>query len=645
MHDVCRKRKLVPCRIHKGTLRGALIKSLKKQSGRKDLDFKEASAIAARTQHLVPIEERGGYPVKRLKGSVDPKNWVSCHGDKVEVDLGRAKWLPDEWGQGIKITHKNGRSEGKKDWGGRGLLTSFVAPDGKVFFHQHCAEQYAGKKFTAALGFNGQIRLARLQAAQAVQLARAQIKENKANPASFEMIGVDPDSSLFSLLSAHEKRYLPKKDELHFCVISARRATKMPGLSDIMMVQSQLQEAGAEPTWYVDEESVKDYRALSLKVVKGGKLTEARNKALRDARRSGKACVQISDDISAWEYRDGRNANERTDTAKNAAHAAARRIIVSPVAAARFILAKMRGADYPQPKLGGVYMLGSCARTFSGQAFSRHNFILGDFFVVDGGNVTFDEEMRLKEDYDFTCSHIRSYGSVMRCNRMTLNVKHYDNSGGACTTRDKKGREERRNIKILQNKWPGVFQLNPKRRNEVIMRWKKADNDAIDAEKSDRCSRGLMLGAKGKIAMHRTKMKPAHTTKKKIKGGDTPRVKRLAAAKIAHSIFETKVFKQFANASSLEICDYPHVLKSFYMFMQGRPCEKSSNSYMQTLKRLMMQQKKTIAAMANPNYLHLVKSSAENNRQNGIWSASVGQFQKFCALRESTEPPWEHKAF
>merc|ERR1712117_883382 len=81
--------------------------------------------------------------------------------------------------------------------------------------------------------------------------------------------------------------------------------------------------------------------------------------------------------------------------------------------------------------------------------------------------------MKLKEDYDFTCAHINAHGSVMRCNRMTLNVKHYDNGGGACTNRDKKGFEERRNIGILNSKWPGVFLDNWKRKGEVIMRWKQ----------------------------------------------------------------------------------------------------------------------------------------------------------------------------
>ena len=60
--------------------------------------------------------------------------------------------------------------------------------------------------------------------------------------------------------------------------------------------------------------------------------------------------------------------------------------------------------------------------------------------------MNFDNSMTLKEDYDFACAHIAKYGSVMRCNRMTLTVKHYDNGGGACSNRDKKGQEEKREI-------------------------------------------------------------------------------------------------------------------------------------------------------------------------------------------------------
>merc|ERR1712028_164010 len=129
-------------------------------------------------------------------------------------------------------------------------------------------------------------------------------------------------------------------------------------------------------------------------------------------------------------------------------------------------------------------MLSSCSRSFLGGPFVRSHFILGDFFVVDhGSKCLFDANMTLKEDYDFTCSHLKAKGSVMRCNRMTLVVKHYSNSGGAVATRDKKGVEERKNIAILQKKWPRVFSANPKRKNEVVMRWKKnLENEADEME-------------------------------------------------------------------------------------------------------------------------------------------------------------------
>merc|ERR1711924_299925 len=100
-----------------------------------------------------------------------------------------------------------------------------------------------------------------------------------------------------------------------------------------------------------------------------------------------------------------------------------------------------------RPKLGGGYVLGDCLRTWAGPAFSRHHFILGDFFVVDKKSpVRFDESLTLKEDYDFTAAHLRKYGSVLRCNRLTFCAKHYKNAGGAATMRDAKGLEERRNI-------------------------------------------------------------------------------------------------------------------------------------------------------------------------------------------------------
>jgi len=276
---------------------------------------------------------------------------------------------------------------------------------------------------------------------------------------------------------------LPTASEFYFAVVSARRTRSETGLRGIATVQVAFSSAGVEPTWYVDAECLEEYRALGLKAVVGGKLTPARNMALRDARAQGKVCVQCSDDISSWEYRHGEMATERTMDALNEAHDAARQFVISPVAAARFMIAKMRGVrEETKPKLGGVYCLASCSRTFASAVIARRHFIIGDFFVDDKSDICFDESLTLKEDYDFTCAHLKKYGSVMRFDRMTISARHYSNQGGACSNRDAKGIQERKNVAILMHKWPLAIFHHRTRTNEVNLRWTEHKN-AVSFEK------------------------------------------------------------------------------------------------------------------------------------------------------------------
>jgi len=173
--------------------------------------------------------------------------------------------------------------------------------------------------------------------------------------------------------------------------------------------------------------------------------------------------------------------------ALNAAYDAARSYLITPVLAARYMLAKMRGCgEAVQPRLGGVYCLGNCSRTMYDVPISRHHFIIGDFFVDDRSNILFDESLTLKEDYDFTCSHLQKYGSVMRFVRMTVAARHYSNEGGACTIRDAQGVKERENIAVLQRKWPNALFDHGRRKNEVILRWKGCGGDDEDDETSSK---------------------------------------------------------------------------------------------------------------------------------------------------------------
>jgi len=440
-------------------LRTALVLKMKQQaqtlrgSKVKGQDFKKATADIAGN---VPPKQRAGYPLVKTK--VKPEDWVTDGGKQVFVDLGRCNWLPDDWGQGVKLTNPIARSRP----GHGGTYTVFVSPCGRVFYHKWAIEDFIGRELTFKDGVNGQMRQAQLQGK------------------------VTAEKDFFQLLSAKERKVLPSADALHFCVVSARRTSSPEGVQGICTVEALFKQAGVQPTWYVDKESVEEYRKLGLKAVVGGKLTPARNMGLDDAARKKKACVQVSDDISRWEYHHGPKATSREDDAVNAACAAAKVFVLSPVSAARFLLAKMRAAapdaEGRTPQLAGVYPLGSCARAFGGEAFTSNQFIIGDFFVVDKSPIRFDTEMKLKEDYALTCAHIEKHGGVVRSNRMTIQAKHQTNTGGACTTRDKKGKEEQRNIAILMRRWPRAFRLNPKRPNEVIMRWPTDGNGSAPKE-------------------------------------------------------------------------------------------------------------------------------------------------------------------
>lgn len=279
------------------------------------------------------------------------------------------------------------------------------------------------------------------------------------------------DQALFACLDETERVHLPDSQEILFCVISARRMNAPEGIKDCLTVQRQLSEAGATPRWFVDSPSLERYRQVGFQAVPdGGSLVGARNKALEAAGKEKKVCCQISDDIRCWHYYVvPQGLVVKTDEEANDAVRRCRRLAVSPVAAARFLVAKMR-ANNPKPRLGGLLPTDNIARSLGKHHTSLQSFILGDFFVAESSSaVRFDTSFSLKEDYDFTCQHILKHGAALRSNRMCLTAKHRVNAGGACSVRD--SAEEQKNIATLRRKWPSVFRLHPTREDEVIMRW------------------------------------------------------------------------------------------------------------------------------------------------------------------------------
>lgn len=416
----------------------------------------------------------GGWPAP-------PAHWPK---EGLRVDLGSVvPWLPSGWGQGVKLTCVS-------------HLKAFVSPKGKVYYHKHVVLPLVGNGKVAGNPASGtgvkawKRKFDGFRAKWDKQLVEENLKEvrswvQKQIKARKNFQGqacdfAEADRKLFQNLTARERARLPKSASgIHFSVISARRAGDARSIRALCNVQAQLTAAGARPVWYVDKASLRDYRRLGLKAKVGGKLVPSRNLALQDAKRLGRACVQVSDDISDWSYYVGkldaaafRRECDNNLKCGNMAANAAQRLRVSPAAAARFLLAKLRAAD--GPKLAGVFPLGNTGMAFAREAVSTDCFVLGDFFVADRSSCRFDPRMTLKEDYDFTCQHLSTHGSVLRSNRMFITAVHETNPGGAVSERDAAGERERENIRILQKKWPGVFSINGKRGDtQVVMCWRR----------------------------------------------------------------------------------------------------------------------------------------------------------------------------
>jgi len=388
-----------------------------------------------------PPEKRDGAP---LKGGFP----LNKYPPNVIVDNTRAYWLPDDWAQVMKNT------------GPGGVYHGWFSPQGKFFYHRcgypSSIEPFLGRR----LGFKDGINT---------------LKRNVHN-----LVKPDADKNfLHQCLTAKERKHILPKSGFLFGVVSGRRATCESGQHDILIIEGHFERVGIKPTWYVDEASLKDYRKLGLNAKVGGKLVPARNMVLDDAKKQKKVAVEISDDISKWVYYDCSKQNyrgEKTFTRQNKDVLGVPKHCVSPLAAAQFILAKMRSVEGDKPKLGGVFPTANVAMTLGLEEFARTHFILGDFFVAEPDSpCRFDLQMTLKEDYDYTCSHIKTHGSVFRCNRMFLSVKHSTNAGGAVAARDAAGAKEKYNVAVLQQKWPGVFRINNNRNaiagTEVTMNW------------------------------------------------------------------------------------------------------------------------------------------------------------------------------
>jgi len=66
-------------------------------------------------------------------------------------------------------------------------------------------------------------------------------------------------------------------------------------------------------------------------------------------------------------------------------------------------------------------------------------------------SIRYDENLPLKEDYDISLEHIRTYGGCLRINYAHYEVKQAEQAGGCATYRNLK--REKEQFFLLQKKW------------------------------------------------------------------------------------------------------------------------------------------------------------------------------------------------
>eukprot|EP00408_Alexandrium_pacificum_P004675 CAMPEP_0171228772 /NCGR_PEP_ID=MMETSP0790-20130122/38540_1 /TAXON_ID=2925 /ORGANISM="Alexandrium catenella, Strain OF101" /LENGTH=310 /DNA_ID=CAMNT_0011694937 /DNA_START=94 /DNA_END=1026 /DNA_ORIENTATION=- len=112
-----------------------------------------------------------------------------------------------------------------------------------------------------------------------------------------------------------------------------------------------------------------------------------------------------------------------------------------------------------------------------------------------------------------------------------------------------------------------------------------------------------------------------------------------------HSLGDMDLIADLEAATAESVHDFPHVLKSFYMWMDDGPSKKSAKSYTAAVKRMMVSHRKTLSAMTGDQYFEFVKTSVENLQCNSLVSAALKKLCTWLSERSSSlAGPWEHRA-
>lgn len=218
----------------------------------------------------------------------------------------------------------------------------------------------------------------------------------------------------------------------HIAIISSGR----PG--NVERMTGHLGRLSGIETWYVGDGEAPDYHyAGAVNVVEAGLLSQSRNAALERAFSMNMVCVQLDDDLTAVDWCiDGVTKHRIT------LERAIGLVVAGLGNGAYFAGAGATDNAFFMPKKDGQPV-----------TLSEQVLIVSSFSAHAPHPIRFDENLRLKEDFDMTIEHLKRYGKVARVNTVLAGWQHRTNLGGAVQYRTTAG--EQLAIAYLEGKHPG----------------------------------------------------------------------------------------------------------------------------------------------------------------------------------------------
>lgn len=212
-------------------------------------------------------------------------------------------------------------------------------------------------------------------------------------------------------------------------------------------------------TFFVNDGEKKSYVKSGANQVfeSGNNICSARNKAIKEAK--GFPCIQVSDDLSylreiyftdTWKGSGGRKVKD-----------------VSFETVAKTMIEELNRTKF---WYSGIAVTSNRMNYLKGIDFTHDKLIVNDLIcIMPDCPYEFDEEMALKEDYDFTLTNILMNGGLVRCNQFFGNFPHRNNDGGANLYRNSES-ERKANEKIL-GKWGNLLKEHHSRENQISINY------------------------------------------------------------------------------------------------------------------------------------------------------------------------------